>query len=90
MQKRKSRRERCNVRGGRGKSPYNHQQNITNKGECQMLLMNFEHKKDTKTCNCFECRDSEESTVLYLKKTQVKDAGIDPQKGITVTIDERK
>lgn len=55
-----------------------------------MLLMNFEHKKDTKTCNCFECRDSEESTVLYLKKTQVKDAGIDPQKGITVTIDERK
>lgn len=55
-----------------------------------MLLINFEHKKDTKTCNCFECREGDESTVLYLKKTQVEDAGIDPKKGITVTITEKE
>lgn len=55
-----------------------------------MLLMNFKHKKDTKTCNCFEYREGDESTVLYLKKSKVKDAGIDPQKGITVTITEKE
>ena len=51
-----------------------------------MLIMNFELKTDTKSCHRFECREGDDFTTLYLKKQQVKDAGLDPSKPITVTI----
>lgn len=51
------------------------------------LFMKF--KNATKTCYRFEQRDeSGNLTTLYLKKHDVDAAGIDPQKGITVTIEE--
>ncbi len=55
-----------------------------------MLLMNFELKTDTKSCHRFECREGDEFTTLYLKKQQVKDAGLDPSKPITVTITQEE
>ncbi|MEG2187036.1 MAG: hypothetical protein RR085_06910 [Clostridia bacterium] len=55
-----------------------------------MLLMNFGLKNETKTCYRFECREGEDFTTLYLKKAQVREAGIDPNRGITITIEEKK
>lgn len=55
-----------------------------------MFKINFAFKKETKTCYAFEAGERPEFITLYLKKSQVKDAGIDPQKGITVTVEERK
>ena len=47
------------------------------------------YKTATKTCCRFESgRDSGNLTTLYLKKAEVDAAGIDPQKGITLTIEE--
>ena len=51
------------------------------------LRMNF--RNATKTCYRFEARDTAGNlTTLYLKKTDVDTAGIDPQKGIVVTVKE--
>lgn len=51
------------------------------------LYMNY--KTATKTCYRFESgRDDGNLTTLYLKKADVDAAGIDPQKGITLTIEE--
>ena len=51
------------------------------------LFMIF--KTATKTCYRFESgRDDGNLTTLYLKKADVDAAGIDPQKGITLTIEE--
>lgn len=51
------------------------------------LFMNF--KTATKTCYRFETgRDNGNLTTLYLKKADVDAAGIDPHKGITLTIEE--
>lgn len=54
-----------------------------------MLKLNFDLKNDTKTCYRFEARDGNEFITLYLKKTQIDNAGIEPQQGLTVTIEER-
>lgn len=55
-----------------------------------MLILNFQPLKDTKTCHRFECREGEDFTSLYLKKQQIKDAGLDPTKPITVTITQEE
>ena len=54
-----------------------------------MLKLKMKFKTATKTCYRFEQRDeSGNLTTLYLKKTDVDKAGIDPQKGIAVTVEE--
>lgn len=51
------------------------------------LRMNY--KTETKTCYRFENRDADGQLVtLYLKKRDVDAAGIVPQKGIIVTVEE--
>ena len=46
-------------------------------------------KNETKTCYRFERReDSGNLITLYLKKNDVNSAGIDPKKGIIVTVEE--
>ena len=50
------------------------------------LKMNL--KTETKTCFRFETTIGEDLITLYLIKYQVKDAGIDPEKGIAVRISQ--
>jgi hypothetical protein len=52
--------------------------------------MKFDLLKDTKTCYRFENKDGGNLTTLYLKKADIEDAGIDPHKGIIVTVEEAK
>ena len=54
-----------------------------------MLKLKMKFKNATKTCYRFEQRDEGGNLItLYLKKADVDKAGIDPQKGITVTVEE--
>lgn len=54
-----------------------------------MLKLKMKFKNATKTCYRFERRDEGGNLVtLYLKKADVDEAGIDPQKGIAVTVEE--
>lgn len=54
-----------------------------------MLKLKMKFKNATKTCYRFEQRDGTGNLVtLYLKKGDVDRAGIDPQQGITVTVEE--
>ena len=52
------------------------------------MKMNFALKNDTKTCYRFENKEGGQLTTLYLKKNQVDEAGIDPKKGIIITVEE--
>lgn len=53
------------------------------------MKMNMRLKNETRTCYRFERRDESGNLItLYLKKSDVEDAGIDPKKGITVTVEE--
>lgn len=53
------------------------------------MQLKMKFRNATKTCYRFEQRDEAGNlTALYLKKTEVDAAGINPQKGITVTIEE--
>lgn len=54
------------------------------------MKIKFTLKAETKTCYRFEAGQKPEQITLYLKKTQVNEAGIDPWKGITVTVEETK
>ena len=54
------------------------------------MKINFKYLKDTKTCHVFEAGEKPEFTTLYLKKSQVEAAVIDPKNGISVTIEETK
>lgn len=54
----------------------------------EALKLGFTLKTTTKTCYRFERREGAELTTLYLKKSQIDSAGIDPNKGITVTIEQ--
>lgn len=55
------------------------------------MKLEMKFRNATKTCYRFENRDAAGNlTTLYLKKTDVDAAGIDHQKGITVTIEEGK
>ena len=53
------------------------------------MKLYMKYKTATKTCYRFESgRDDGNLTTLYLKKADVDAAGIDPQKGIILTIEE--
>ena len=54
------------------------------------MEINFNFKTETKTCYRFEAGERPDQVTLYLKKKQIDDAGINPEKGLTVTITERK
>lgn len=54
-----------------------------------MLKFKMNFVKDTKTCYRFERRSDDGNLItLYLKKADVDGAGIDPHKGISVTVEE--
>jgi len=55
-----------------------------------MLKVDFSLKNETKTCYRFEAGERPEQITLYLKKTQVDNAGINPNAGITVTIKQQE
>lgn len=55
-----------------------------------MLKNNFAYKTETKTCYRFEAGERPDQVTLYLKKKQVDEAGIDPKKGVTVTIEQKE
>lgn len=52
------------------------------------MEMKFELLKETKTCYRFESRNDGNFTTLYFKKADIDEAGIDPHKGIIITIKE--
>lgn len=53
------------------------------------MKIRMKFRNETKTCYRFERRDeSGNLATLYLKKTDVREAGIDPMKGIDLTIEE--
>lgn len=53
------------------------------------MTLKMKLRNETKSCYRFERRGPEGDLItLYLKKRDVDDAGIDPRKGITVTIEE--
>ena len=53
------------------------------------MKIRMKFRNETKTCYRFERRDeSGNLATLYLKKNEVQDAGIDPAKGIDLTIEE--
>jgi hypothetical protein len=54
-----------------------------------MIKLKMKYLKETKTCTVFQSgtRDGNDLLTLYLKKDDVKTAGIDPAKGITVTVE---
>lgn len=54
------------------------------------ITVNFNHKSDTKTCHRFEARVGDDFITLYLKKTQLEEAKIDLNKGLTVTIVQKE
>ncbi|MBC8575851.1 hypothetical protein [Yanshouia hominis] len=56
----------------------------------EALKLSFSLKTTTKTCYRFEHREGAELTTLYLKKSQVDSAGIDPNKGIAITIEQEE
>jgi hypothetical protein len=43
---------------------------------------------ETKTCYRFQNGTGATMMTLYLKKDAIKDAGINPKMGVTVTVDE--
>ena len=55
-----------------------------------MLKLKMKYLKETKTCTVFQSGShaGNDLLTLYLKKEDVKTAGIDPTKGITVTVEE--
>jgi len=55
-----------------------------------MIKLKMKYLKETKTCTVFQSgtREGNDLLTLYLKKEDVKAAGIDPAKGITVTVEE--
>lgn len=54
------------------------------------VKLTFRHLGDTKTCHKFEHGEKPDQMTLYLKKTVLGAAGIDPAKGVTVTVEEGK
>lgn len=58
------------------------------KGKIKMLKLEMKLKCETKTCYRFEQHNEGNLITLYLKKTDVDQGGINPKKGITVTVEE--
>ena len=52
------------------------------------MKINFTLKTETKTCYRFEHGERPELITLYLKKSMIDGAGIDPKKGIVVTVEQ--
>lgn len=54
------------------------------------MKIKMKYMKDTKSCYVFSAGEprTEDHVTLYLKKRQVDAAGIDPQNGIAVTVEE--
>lgn len=54
------------------------------------MKIKMKYLKETKSCYVFSAGEprTEDHITLYLKKQQVDAASIDPQKGITVTVEE--
>lgn len=55
-----------------------------------MLKYTFRYKTETKTCYRFETGTPDDFITLYLKKKDVDAAGINPKKGLVVTVEESK
>ena len=53
-----------------------------------MLSISFAFKGETKTCYRFETGERPDQVSLYLKKAQVDGAGMDPKKGVVVSVTE--
>lgn len=56
------------------------------------MKIDYKFKKETKSCYVFETGNIEKGDLqsLYLKKSTIAAAGINPQKGITAEIAEKK
>ena len=55
------------------------------------MKIRMSYRNETKFCYRFERRDDAGNLItLYLKKIDIQEAGIDPKKGIDVTIEEAK
>ena len=56
------------------------------------MKIDYKFKKETKRCYVFETGNMEKGDLqsLYLKKSTIAAAGINPQKGITAEIAEKK
>lgn len=52
--------------------------------------INFDLKNETKTCYRFEHHIGDSFDTLYLKKEHLDTAGIDPKKGIAITIIQKE
>jgi len=52
-----------------------------------VINLEYAYKKETATCYVFEAGERPDMETLYLKKRHVDEAGIDPKKGITVTVE---
>ena len=52
------------------------------------MKIKMKYLKETKSCYVFSAPYTEDHIALYLKKKHVDAAGIDPQNGITVTVEE--
>ena len=55
-----------------------------------MIKYTFRYKTETKTCYRFETGTAPDFMTLYLKKKDIDAAGIDPKKGLVVTVEESK
>ncbi len=55
-----------------------------------MLTITYRYARETKTCYVYESGEprTPEHQSLYLKKTGIEAAGIDPKRPITVTISQ--
>jgi hypothetical protein len=53
-----------------------------------MLKLKFRYKTETKTCYRFETGTMPDIMTVYLKKSAVDAAGIDPKKGVVLTIEQ--
>lgn len=53
------------------------------------ITFNFRFVANTKTCYRFETGENAEKTTLYLKKKALDAIGINPQNGVTVTVEEK-
>lgn len=54
------------------------------------MKIRMKFRNETKTCYRFERRDEETGNLitLYLKKADIRESGINPMKGIDLTIEE--
>lgn len=54
------------------------------------MKIHFKLLKTTKTCYRFEHKNGDDLETLYLKKSALQEAGIDPKNGIVITVEEEK